>query len=271
MNDEQRRQYWNEDYVRYWQKRVEEANRGADESKVVEKDSAVPSDKLYSDLIQVLEIPNGSRVLEVGCGFGRTIPLLRRITPHVDALDISEAMIDIARKNCAELRGVQFHVSEAEKLPFSSERFDRVICFGVFDALYQREALVEFNRVLVPKGRLLITGKNDKYFPNDDKALVAEANARAKGHPNYFTDLSTLLSNIRLFGFAILHQRFYLQRGDTALNKFTTEKPARFYEYALILEKRSTPREEANTLSISAPISKTFAELPRSPAQSPSA
>lgn len=269
MNDDERKQYWNKDYAQYWQKRVEEANRSTGDSQIVEKDTAAPSDELYADLIRALEIPHASRVLEVGCGFGRTIPMLHAITPQVDAIDISEAMIDIARKNCAELAGVQFHVSEAEKTPFPSERFERLICFGVFDALYQREALIEFNRVLAQQGRVLITGKNDNYFPDDDKALVAETNARAKGHPNYFTDVSKLLSNIQLFGFDILQQRFYLRRGDTALNKFSAQKPARFYEYALILEKRADADEGAKTLSISAPVSKTFSESPTSPVQSP--
>ena len=259
MSDEQRKQYWNEDYVRYWRQRVDEANRSSGDSQLVEKDAAAPSDDLYKDLIAALDIPNGSRVLEVGCGFGRTIPILYGITKEINAIDISDAMIEAARKNCADLAGVQFHVSEAEKVPFTAERFDRVICFGVFDALYQREALIEFNRVLAPGGTVLITGKNDNYCSDDDRALVAEANARAKNHPNYFTDVDALISNIDQLGFEVLHQRFYIRRGDTALNKFATDRPDRFYEYALILKKRSSPAEKANELSISSAMSKTFA------------
>jgi ubiquinone/menaquinone biosynthesis C-methylase UbiE len=258
MADDERKRYWNEEYARYWQSRVEEANRSSQDSQLIEKDSAAPSDELYKDLIRELEIPSNSRVLEIGCGFGRTIPILFAITSHVDAVDISEAMIAKARVSCGHLNGVNFCVSEAEKLPFSADRFDRVICFGVFDALYQREALIEMNRVLLPKGRALITGKNDNYFANDEKALVAEENARAKGHPNYFTDVSTLLGTVNTFGFRVVAQRFYLRRGDTAKNQFTTDTPSNFYEYALIFEKISTPTDRARMLEISAPISKTF-------------
>jgi ubiquinone/menaquinone biosynthesis C-methylase UbiE len=260
MNDDKRREYWNDDYVRYWQQRVEEANRSAEDSQVVEKDSAVPPDRLYVDLIRSLEILPRSHVLEIGCGFGRTIPIIFAITSQIDAVDISEAMIEMARKNCGHLTGASFYVSEAEKMPFPPERFEQVICFGVFDALYQREALLEINRVMVPQGRALITGKNDCYLADDDKAFVAEVNARAKGHPNYFTDVSKLISNLHAFGFAVLHQRFYLRRGDTAQNRFTFEKPARFYEYALILEKRASPTADAKNLLFSAPVSKTFSE-----------
>jgi ubiquinone/menaquinone biosynthesis C-methylase UbiE len=260
MSEEERKRYWNDDYVRYWQQRVQEANRSTEDSEIVANDCTVPSDRLYADLIQTLKISSGSRVLEIGCGFGRTIPIIFAITHRIDAVDISEAMIDMARKNCDYLSGVSFYVSEAEKLPFSAERFERVICFGVFDALYQREALLEINRVLVPKGRALITGKNDHYLADDDKAFVAEVNARAKGHPNYFTDIPTLIANLHLFGFAVLHQRFYLRRGDTAENRFISEKPARFYEYALTLEKRASASAEAKKLSFSSPVSKTFSE-----------
>lgn len=261
VNDDERKHYWNDEYVRYWQRRVEEGNRSAGESEVVDNDVAVPSDRLYADLIQALEIPSGSRVLEVGCGFGRSIPILSATTSRIDAIDISEAMIKMARKSFGHLTGVSFHVSEAEKMPFSSERFERVICFGVFDAVYQCEALIEINRVMVRNGRALITGKNDYYCLDDDKALTAEVNARAKKHPNYFTDVSKLISNIQLFGFGITHQRFYVRRGNTTSNRFTSKKPSQFYEFALILKKLASPRAEAKFLSFSSPLSKTFSEM----------
>lgn len=265
MSNDQRKCYWNDEYAQYWQKRVEEGNRGAGKSQVVKEDSAVPSDELYTELVRILEIPEASRVLEIGCGFGRTLPIISMITDKIDAIDISEAMIEMARKNCGHLKGVHFQVSEAEKMPFPSGRFARVICFGVFDALYQREALIEINRVMTRGGRVLITGKNDHYLADDDKALVAEVNARAKGHPNYFTDVSKLISSIDLFGFAVCHKRFYLRRGDTALNKFTSERPPRFYEYALVLEKVASVKAAAKILLVGSSVSKTFAENQHAP------
>ena len=43
-------------------------------------------------------------------------------------------------------------------------------------------------RVTELGGRILITGKNDKYYADDEQAYIAEEAARKKGHPNYFTD-----------------------------------------------------------------------------------
>ena len=263
--DKKRSSYWNEDYAKYWQARVSESNETAIASSIVKGDTAVPSDRLYLELIGLLQIAKGTRVLEMGCGFGRSIPLLYQLTQSIDAIDISEAMIDLARKNCAKYQGVKFHVCEAESTPFEVGRFARVICFGVLDALYQKEALIEMNRILVPHGRVLITGKNDLYFEDDEKALVAERNARAKEHPNYFTDVPALLQNIHRFGFTVVVQRFFPRRGATSLNQIVREKPERFYEYALILEKQTEPAVEARRLNISAAMSKTYRDHP--PAQ----
>ena len=152
-----------------------------------------------------------------------------------------------------------------ESTRFQAGRFTRVICFGVLDALYQKEALIEMNRILASRGRVLITGKNDLYFDDDEKALVAQRNARAKGHPSYFTDVPALLQNIHRFGFTVVARRFFPRRGDTSLNRFTGEKPERFYEYALILEKQTEPVAEAGRLNISAAMSKTYRDHP--PAQ----
>jgi ubiquinone/menaquinone biosynthesis C-methylase UbiE len=260
--DESRKDYWDGNYARYWQARVKESNREAVTSSVVKGDSAVPSDRFYVELIGLLEIEKGSRILEMGCGFGRSIPFLFQITQSIDAIDISSAMIDLARKECAKYQGVNFHVCEAESTPFETGRFARVICFGVLDALYQSEALLEINRMLAFRGRALITGKNDFYYEDDEMALVAERNARAKGHPNYFTDVTVLLNNIHRFGFTVVAQRFFPRRGDTSLNHFSNEKPERFYEYALVLEKTTAPATATGQLGISSTMSKTFRAHP---------
>ena len=71
---------------------------------------------------------------------------------------------------------------------------------GVFDCTYQNEALSEFFRVLVPGGRMYLTGKNDKYCRDDYLAFAAEKGARAKGHPNYFTDVKRMREVIADYG-----------------------------------------------------------------------
>jgi len=262
MNDDPRTQYWNEQYLRYWRERVEAANCPPGGAQPNGADAPPPADRVYEDFIGHLDIPVGATVLEMGCGYGRAVPILYSITPNIAGIDISEAMIGEARTGCAGYPGVTFAVSEAEHTPFPDAHFDRVICFGVFDALYQREALLEMNRILTTGGRVLITGKNDAYFPDDEAALVAERNARAKGHPNYFTDVTALLANLNCFGFRCCWHRFYARRSDMAAGRWMIEKPDRFYEYCLILEKLAPAASLTSPPVISAAMSKTFSSMP---------
>ena len=104
-----------------------------------------------------------------------------------------------------------------------------------------------------------MTGKNDNYHDDDDQALVAEINARKKGHPNYFTDLKSLLNNLSKFGFRLNSAFYFERRGDFSKNKFTTAQPTFFYEYVIFIEKLTNARpEDIRNVVISDKFSKTF-------------
>lgn len=252
----ERERYWNEDYVAYWQARVGEANRSdLNTSELVVGDSKTSTDDVYNGAIHLLEVKSTDSVLELGCGFGRSIPLLCKLAGDVTAVDISEQMVNIAKDSFKD-RNVQFHVSPSEDLPVPDEAFDIVVCFAAFDAMYQTDALIEMSRVSKKGGRVLLTGKNDNYHDDDDAALAAEKGARAKHHPNYFTDLAKLLDSINLFGFSVQIERFYPRRGDFVRGSFTSKRPEKFYEYLLVLRKTSACAVDAS-FSISGEVSMT--------------
>ena len=235
--DLEREKYWNEKYVRYWKARVAEANKNLSEtSTLVAGDTKTSDDAIYKDGIALLEIKKSDTVLELGCGFGRSLSFLCRLASHVFAVDISKEMIDAAKEICHE-SNIDFFVAPSERLPFAKDTLDIVICFAVFDATYQLETLMEINRVCREGARILITGKNDNYCDDDNAALAAEIGARKKNHPNYFTDVNLLLKNMKKFGFEIEDQNFFLRRGDFSKQKYTNKLPAFFYEYQFVLKK----------------------------------
>lgn len=257
-----REQYWNEDYVRYWKARVAEANEGeSGKSELVSGDARTGPDKLYLAAIALLEIGADDNVLELACGFGRSLPTLSGIARHVTAVDISAEMIKYAREAC-DARNVSFEVSPSEELPFPDESFDAVVCFAAFDAMYQAETLAEINRVCRTGARVLITGKNDNYHDDDGAALEAEAGARAKNHPNYFTDVNKLLANAGKFGFRSKIERYYARRGDFAKETPSASRPEKFYEFLLVLTKTG-PSTVGEDFPISSAISKTYARRQR--------
>jgi SAM-dependent methyltransferase len=113
----------------------------------------------------------------------------------------------------------------------------RVVCWAVFDACFQEEALAEMARVLRVGGRLLLTGKHDDYWDDDELAYTAEVNARAKGHPNYFTHFPALAAALPELGLQLERAFYFERRGDLAINRYLLAPPPHFYEYVAIVRK----------------------------------
>jgi ubiquinone/menaquinone biosynthesis C-methylase UbiE len=96
-------------------------------------------------------------VLEVAVGTGLNLGLYPEGTT-VTGIDLSPAMLDLARKRAAELgREVDLRVGNAQRLEFENASFDTVVCtFGLCAVPDDRGAVDEMVRVLRPGGLLLL-------------------------------------------------------------------------------------------------------------------
>jgi SAM-dependent methyltransferase len=224
-----RKRYWNEQYLHYWRERT--SARGA---QVIRGDSAPADVKLFEHYLEQLRLRPGERVLEVGIGFGRLVPSLLKYSVDIYGIDISPQMIAEAR---SEWMGqvADLQEAEAEDIPYQDAFFDAVVCWAVFDACFQEEALAEMARVLRVGGRLLLTGKHDDYWDDDELAYTAEVNARAKGHPNYFTHFPALAAALPELGLQLERAFYFERRGDLAINRYLLAPPPHFYEYMAIV------------------------------------
>jgi SAM-dependent methyltransferase len=101
---------------------------------------------------------NKETCLEIGCGAGRITAQLASYFDNVHALDVSDKMIDYARKHCKP--SVIFHVSNGVDIPLNSESITS--CFSThvfqhFDCLsVGRRYFAEIARVLKPDGTLMV-------------------------------------------------------------------------------------------------------------------
>jgi len=96
-------------------------------------------------------------VLEVAVGTGLNLGLYPEQTT-VTGIDLSPAMLDLARKRAAELgREVELREGNAQRLEFENASFDTVVCmFGLCAVPDDRGAVDEMVRVLRPGGLLLL-------------------------------------------------------------------------------------------------------------------
>jgi SAM-dependent methyltransferase len=114
--------------------------------------------------IDGLALPAGTRVLEVGGGAGVMTVALARRGYRVDAVDASEAMVELTRRHagdagCESL--VSARTGDACALPFPDGTFDLTVAIGVISWLAQPDlAIREMARVTRPGGHVLLTAFN---------------------------------------------------------------------------------------------------------------
>ena len=111
--------------------------------------------------VDKLQLPNGSRALEIGCGAGLLAISLAKKGFTVNAVDHATAMVErtkelIMQKNMNET--VFASVEDAHEFTFEDNTFDLVVAIGVIHWLHNvKQALNEITRVLKPQGYAVLS------------------------------------------------------------------------------------------------------------------
>jgi SAM-dependent methyltransferase len=100
-----------------------------------------------------LPLPPDARILDAGCGSGRTLEELVDYG-EVQGIELSPAAAEVARaRGCGTVE-----VGKLEELPWEAESFDLITCLDVLEHLPDdRLALEELRRVCKPGGWLVAT------------------------------------------------------------------------------------------------------------------
>jgi SAM-dependent methyltransferase len=146
---------------------------GQHESARLQDQAATLADLLHVDT----RYPDGSMVLEAGCGVGaQTIALARNSpTARIVSIDLSADSLAQARGRveAAGLGNVQFHQADLFALPFAPESFDHLfLCFVLEHLPDPIGALAALRQALKPGGTVtVIEGDHGSaYFHPDSEA-----------------------------------------------------------------------------------------------------
>lgn len=105
-------------------------------------------------------------VLEIGCGVGRLTRVIAARAASVQALDVSERMLEIAREHNAQLDNVEWILGDGTTLsPIASNSIDACVSHVVFqhipDPAITLGYIAEIGRVLRPGGWAAFQISND--------------------------------------------------------------------------------------------------------------
>ena len=143
------------------------------------------------------------RVLDVGCGTGLlTSRIQRELQPEsCVGCDFSRGMLNQAAGNNP---GSPWVRGDALRLPFRDGYFDAVVSTEAFHWFPDQDAaLVEFFRVLAPKGRLLVALVNP---PAEWLSRVTRRGSRLLGEPLSWPTRARLRGQLEAVGFRVEKQ-----------------------------------------------------------------
>lgn len=112
------------------------------------------------------KIKKDSKVLEVGCGDGRSLKDIIDITQNLVGIDIDKNAAIIAKKNFEKYPEVNIIEGDGRKLPFENATFDFVICMTSFVNFDNNKYIIleEMGRVLKNKGEIIMSVFNEDAF-----------------------------------------------------------------------------------------------------------
>jgi SAM-dependent methyltransferase len=135
---------FDDDYLYFYEESIDDAHSDAD----------------TAEILGLLDLPSGARILDAPCGHGRLTRRLAAAGMEMTGVDLTPAYLEMAR-NDPHLRpeSVTYLEGDIRSLPVDGP-FDAVVCwlnsFGYYDDADCHRVLREFHRVLRPGGRVVI-------------------------------------------------------------------------------------------------------------------
>lgn len=115
----------------------------------------------------IKNIKKDSKVLDIGCGNGRSMNDLFPITKTITGIDHDKIVVNESIKRFNLYKGIKILLAEASDLPFEKDSFDFIISLGVFHNFADKKfrILEEMKMVLKENGKIIISTYSEKALP----------------------------------------------------------------------------------------------------------
>lgn len=145
--------------------------------------------------------PGGDSLLDIGCGDGELLLLLRNKYRELWGIDISKPRIDriLQRIETENYSNVHMKLGDVDqRISFEDESFDTVTAVAVLEHIFNPyHVMRECRRLLRQDGTLIVMVPNVAYLPNRIKLLFGKLPVTSNGidgwdggHLHYFTGAS---------------------------------------------------------------------------------
>jgi SAM-dependent methyltransferase len=138
-------------------------------------------------------LPRSFRILELGCGDGKTAASLAQAGCSVTAIDRSPHATMLCRKNCTNVDRVRILIADIRQTPFRNESFDGIMASHILGHLThaeRRQLAAEVLLLLAPGGCLYFRDFSTKDF-RYGRGVETEAGTFTRKNgiaTHYFTD-----------------------------------------------------------------------------------
>lgn len=208
----------------------------------------------YRELEKYLRflIPQGSSVLEIGCGIGDTLAALK--PSRGLGIDISPKMIEIARKKFPD---IAFEVGDLEALQVE-EQFDYILIIetiGHVDDI--QSAFSQLHKVCKPETRIIIVYYN--YLWEPVLKYAEAAGLRMKNLLQHWLPLEDIANLLYLNDFEVVKKRYrlllpvYFPLASSFINKIVANMPflCKLSLNEIIIARPMTGRKPAKDVTCS--------------------
>jgi len=127
-------------------------------------------------------------VLDMGCGYGRLIPLLAKKARFVHGIDTSASSLKFGKEFLKDTPRQRLHMMDAVHLTFSDNTMDVVLCLQNGISAFHtdpRSLIKESVRVTKPGGKALFSTYAEKFWEPRLKWFILQSKAKLVGEIDF--------------------------------------------------------------------------------------